>query len=388
MNMTDRSFSAFVPIKAYAWKGNTHTDIADKGIDLLRKDGYAEEFVYFDKYRSVIVNYSAVPDQKGDMDKGKGYHYYCAKNIKGKKVPLSKSGYYKSGNNFMARASYSRTARSIFEDNYQLALTFFARNNEESVLKAMEFVGRCVHMISDVCCTPHTTDLTLTSKYSGRHKLFEYRAREIYQDFTAENGDESIYCSHMRQKNVGEVMNGLAAASAEYYGKLMNTKDPDELDGAIGQLLILAQKNTAAFLLRLYKDISQGEIALVSDRVYRLKNVAAQKYLRTNKGSAAGYCLSKNRSENTLFRLTADNDGYYVLTACAADNKDQSLCLMKKCSENEQYGFKIGRAAVGYRLLTSASKFKNAVAASPNGRIYSKLYDPDDPMQHWIFEKA
>ena len=227
------------PIIAYAWKSPTHADIVSKALVILDNDGYSEQHDFFAAYADILTEYATVPDRKGDTDKGKGYHYYCVKNVHGRRAQPSDSGYYKSGKNATTPSRYSRSARSIFEDDYQLALTFFASGGAENIALAMQFVGRCMHMISDVCCTPHTTDLTLTSSKSGRHKLFEQYALDIYQRFHAKNGIKSIYSKHISESTVGEHMNDLAAMSAEYYDILIKAKKPTVLDSAIENMLCL-----------------------------------------------------------------------------------------------------------------------------------------------------
>ena len=366
-------------IIAYAWKSPTHADIVSKALEILDNDGYREQHAFFAAYADILTEYATVPDRKGDTDKGKGYHYYCAKNVHGKRAVPTDSGYYKSGKNATTPSRYSRSARSIFEDDYQLALTFFASGGVENFAISMQFVGRCMHMISDVCCTPHTTDLTLTSSKSGRHKLFEQYARDIYQRFHAKNGFDSIYSKHFEESTVGEHMNDLAAMSAEYYDILIKAKKPTELDSAIENMLCLAQRSCAAFLLRFYKDAANKELALQNGKTYYLRSAANGRYLSSKGCFKSGVSLSKT-AEKLI--LTANAQGFYEL----AFENGYKLSLAKK--KEAQYELKIGKSANGYRILTGTSRFINAVTGANNGCVYSKQYDPDDLFQCWYFEAA
>lgn len=368
------------PIIAYAWKSPTHADIVSKALVILDNDGYSEQHDFFSAYADVLTEYATVPDKKGDTDKGKGYHYYCVKNVHGRRAAPTNSGYYKSGKNATVPGRYSRSARSIFEDDYQLALTFFAQGGAENMSLSMQFVGRCMHMISDVCCTPHTTDLTLTSSKSGRHKLFEQYARDIYQRFHAKNGIKSIYSKHISESTVGEHMNDLAAMSAEYYDLLIKAKKPAELDSAIENMLCLAQRSCAAFLLRFYKDAANKEFALQNGKTYYVRNAANGRYLSCGGCFKSGVSLSK-KAEKLI--LTANAQGFYVLKF---EDGGCKLSLAKK--QDSRYELKIGKTANGYRILTGTSHFVNAVTGANNGCVYSRQYDPDDLFQCWHFEAA
>ncbi len=368
------------PIIAYAWKSPTHADIVSKSLEILANDGYREQHDFFAAYADILTEYATVPDRKGDTDKGKGYHYYCAKNVHGKRAVPTDSGYYKSGKNATTPSRYSRSARSIFEDDYQLALTFFASGGAENIALSMQFVGRCMHMISDVCCTPHTTDLTLTSSKSGRHKLFEQYARDIYPRFHAQSGFDSIYSKHLEENTVGEHMNDLAAMSAEYYDILIKAKKPTELDSAIENMLCLAQRRCAAFLLRFYKDAANKELALQNGKTYYVRSAANGRYLSCGGCFKSGVSLSKT-AEKLI--LTANEQGFYELEFVDSGCK---LSLAKK--QNSQCKLKIGKSANGYRILTGTSHYINAITGAKNGCVYSKQYDPDNLFQCWYFEAA
>lgn len=367
------------PIIAYAWKSPTHADIVSKALEILDNDGYREQHDFFAAYADILTEYATVPDRKGDTDKGKGYHYYCAKNVHGKRAVPTESGYYKSGKNATAPARYSRSARSIFEDEYQLALTFYALGGAENIAVSMQYVGRCMHMISDVCCTPHTTDLTLTSSKSGRHKLFEQYARDIYPRFHAQNGFDSIYSRHLEESIVGEHMNDLAAMSAGYYDLLIKARKPVVLDSAIENMLCLAQRSCAAFLLRFYKDSANKELALQSGKKYYIRSAANGRYLSSKGCFKSGVSLSQT-AEKLI--LTANSQGFYEL-------EFESGCKLSLAKiQSAMNELKIGKSANGYRILTGTSHFINAVTGAKNGCVYSRLYDPDDLFQCWIFEKT
>lgn len=379
------------PVTAYAWKGVAHADIFGKGLEILKNDCHNDAYEFYSRYHDVMTDSSMAPDRQGDMDKGSGYHYYNIKDVNGKEQRRSAAGYYRSGKNTMKAPVYSRSARSIFEDNYQLALSFFAMGGETNIVRSMEYVGRCVHMISDICCTPHTTDLTLTSKYSGKHKRYEDRANDVFAMFTASHCDKDIYDEYERCETAGENFNLIAEISASYYDTVVHAELIYGLDAVIKQMLMLAQQHVAAFLLRFYNNIHSDTFiasAIVPTATYRLINAAHLGALICDKRYPSGFGISSEEKnmDSSLVKLSVNQAGYYEISFIES-GKHVNLAKSKS-QRDKSYGFKIAKSVNGFRLLSSVSGYTKALAAGRSGGAGMAKYDPDSKAQHWILERV
>lgn len=384
--------TALTSKKAYAWKSSTHADIAMKGIELLSADGYEDAYELYSKYEETIVSHTQKPDYKGDFDKGKGWHYYCVTDVYGNEYKKSQSGYRMSGKNFLSPSRYCRTARTIFEDNYQSALSFFKAGETE---RAMQFVARCVHMIADIGCTPHTTNLTLTSVKNSKHKRYEYFTSGIFSDFKAESCNENIYRMFSEDELFGDCLNSLSESSAECYDIVVNARTESELKETVGKALCLAQQYVCAFLLRFYNDSLSGKVTVEQGGKYFIRNVLNGKYLsvlvsRNGKAYGANLTDSKNvyQSQQNCSVFTAGlcEDGSYIFTA---DNNRLVASKPYVITDAPKlvFGFKLGMTPNGIRLSDKAHSY-NAVLSADDNKVCAKAYNPDDCSQHWIFEKA
>lgn len=384
--------SMLTKIKAYAWKSPTHEYIAKKAIELLAADGYTEAYEFFSEYEETILSHTQKPDYKGDFDKGKGWHYYCVTDVHGNKNSRSENGYRLSGKNFLAPSRYCRTARTIFEDNYQSALTFYKAGETE---KSMQFVARCVHMIADTACTPHTTNLTLTSVMNSKHKRYEYHTSSIFTQFEAKHGDDEIYKLFAQDKLFGECFNTISEGSAKSYDIVVNAPEEAQLDETIENGICLAQQYSAALLLRFYSDALRGNVTVENGGRYYIRNAQSGKYLsvlltKNGKAYASHLANAKHVTQSlencSSFTASICDDGSYIFTA----EKGRVLSAkpyMLSSSDRRTFGFKAGLTPNGIRLSDKDSSY-NAILSADDKRISLKTYNPDEPSQHWILEKA
>ncbi len=379
--------------KAYAWKSSTHSHIAMKGVDLLAVDGYNDAYSFYDEYRNTIAEYTQKPDYKGDIDKGKGWHYYCVTDVNGDMLPKSQSGYRKSGKNFLSSSKYSRTARSIFEDNYQSALTFYRLGKTE---KSMQFVARCVHMIADVGCTPHTTNLTLTSIHNSKHKRYEYYTSGIFEKCCAPLGDDSVYQLFLEDKYFGECFNELSQKSAKDYDVVVNAATEEDLSITVERALCVAQQYVAGFLLRFYNDATSTNCGLLNGGNYIIKNAQNGEYLRVDitDNERFVYCYTDDDREHaTKFTLRISEDGSYVLVCKSCKLPLSSRPFVKPKDKNaapkDIIHFKIAVTPNGYRLTSRDSRYLKVLSLSSlDDMTVTSSYNPDELSQHWYIERV
>lgn len=379
--------------KAYAWKSSTHEHIAMKALELLSIDGYNEAYSFYSPYRETLAVFTQKPDYKGDVDKGKGWHYYCVTDVNGKKLPSSKNGYLKSGKNLLSTARYSRNARSIFEDNYQSALTFYRLGNIE---KSIEFVARCVHMVADVGCTPHTTNLTLTSVQNSKHKRYEYYTSGVFEKYFADKGDGEVYNLFLSDDCFGDCFNELSRKSASDYDTVVNALGEDDLCETVERSLCVAQQYVAAFLLRFYNDSVSSDRGLLSGSRYIVRNAKSGEYIcaAISDNERFVYCYTDDdREDASVLTLRISGDGSYTLVCDEAKLPLASRPFIKPKDKNaapkDIIHFKIALTPNGYRITSCDSKYQKALSQSKlDDMIIFQYYNPDDLSQHWILEKV
>lgn len=377
--------------KVGAWKSVTHEDIVRKALEILRSDGKTEAYNFFMQYENTLLLYCQKPDYAHDMDKGNGWHYYCIKNVDGKNIKSSENGYYKCGKNMFTIPRYSRTARTIFEDNYCSALTFFELGDTEL---SMQFLARSAHMLSDIGCTPHTTDLTLTSKHKNKHSNFETFINTVYDMFDAGNCHTELYDEYIKDRSFGTQINKLARVSASFYDMVVNSASEKDMRFTASKALCLTQQNVAALLNRFYEDAQASHDVVENGSEIYLKNAKTGRYIgvvtsqMTNKAVIAQ--VGKKCPKNKFIVRINDNGTYSFISKetgrrlCAVP-----LSLLALTDNSETLGtmFKLGKTPDGYRISTAVSKYVKAVTARKESSCIAENFNPDDKAQLWVIEK-
>lgn len=192
-----------------------------------------------------FMTYAKRPDKKGDYENGMGRHYYCAANTFGKENSTVNS-YYKNG----AGKRY-KSARTMFEEDYTMALTMHRAGFYE---KSAKFLGRAVHMLSDMCCLPHTTGMTYFSPASGFHKAYENLAEAIYPDCVPEQVLHDIPGIFTSRSGFADDINQIALDTAK--GLADVKADPLK---AVESHLLRTERILAAFLMKFIEDTTASD---------------------------------------------------------------------------------------------------------------------------------
>ena len=209
---------------------------------IILKDICPETEQLFSPMMKTMMQYVKKPDKKGDYQNGMGMHYYCPVNSSGYRLG-SVEGYYRNG-----LGSVSRSARTMFEESYTMALTFgYAGFGEQSAKQ----LARAVHMISDMCCLPHVTGLTYFSSKKNIHVAYEELAELMYPDFI-----EHQFCRKLPalfssrsgfEKSVNKIVDKTAKEKNEFL------KDPV---AEIRKRLLETEICVASLLMRFYEDLN------------------------------------------------------------------------------------------------------------------------------------
>lgn len=153
-----------------------HKNLTLRSLVMLKYIRSESEEIFAPIAKTLVV-FSKRPDKKSDYEKGAGRHYYCAVNPRMKKLPTV-NGYFRNG-----RGKCFKSARVMFEEDYTMALTMYIAGFYE---KSAEFLGRAIHMISDMCCIPHVSCMTYMSPAQSFHKSYEILAETIYPELVPE----------------------------------------------------------------------------------------------------------------------------------------------------------------------------------------------------------
>ncbi len=249
-----------------------------------------------------------LPDKKGDYQNGMGMHYYCVGKFSGKlNKPLK--GYYRNG-----IKEYSRTARTMLEESFTMALTF---HNAGFIEKSAYHLGRAVHMISDISCLPHSTGMTFYSSKAKVHKAYEGFAEALYPEFLEEQKADILPDLFTSRAGFEKGLNRLGADIAAEIEDFL--EDPAE---EISERLYDTELNVAALLMRFYEDLhNDGKNANYISTGYecRFKEDTAPLSVKVIEKGIVFHGVnpspsSKINMTKTVFTAAHRHDGFYTFS--------------------------------------------------------------------------
>ncbi len=195
------------------------------------------------KHIGILIDMACAPDRDGDYEKGMGRHYYCGANSFGIRL-RPHNGYYKNG-----IGRFSKSARTMFEEDYTMALTFWNAGFTE---QATTHLARAVHMLSDMCCLPHSTRMTYFSLKRHIHQSYEALAKMMYPDAVpVQDISEGTLHYFDDRTSFTAALNSIVEAEAVEVPLLLD----DPVTPIIGRLHT-TERMVAALLYRFCKDIS------------------------------------------------------------------------------------------------------------------------------------
>lgn len=269
---------------------------------------------FFAPMMKLLMTYCKRPDVKGDYENGMGRHYYCATSVSGKKLPQYNS-YFLSG-----MGKPYKSARAMFEEDYTMALTMYRAGY---MAKCAEFLGRAVHMLSDMCCIPHTASMTYFSSGRRFHKAYELLAEAIYPDYIDEQDSPNLPNRLFADRqSFADDLNNIAAETAAGIADI--AADPIK---AVTDQLYRTERIIAIFLFRFIDDLTMPE-----RKAHFITNGSGCRILRgtaplTVKITKKGIQLhgvnpspdSAINVTNTYFYAAHRHDGLYTLSPAKDD---------------------------------------------------------------------
>lgn len=366
--------------RADAWFSVTHTDLVKKSLALLEQEKKVKQVAFYKKWHEQILEGCVAPDKNGDIDEGPGKHYYSCVNPKGKELAET-DGYFRN-----RLGEYAPSARTLFMANYTGALSLYKSGNTE---RAMVMLGRAVHFIGDMCCTPHVSNIpsTKNSDRSGNvHFTFEEHANGVCTEHKADSFDKRLM-KYYEKDDLSEALNRLIKFAAKYV-ETITSFDRRAFDDTCKDTMPFAQQNIMAVLLRFCDDCS-------ADKGNYLKD--GKSYTFINEGS--GLILTADPKNITLAEQSKEaeqklkvvlNDmglfGIGIADGGFVNGKLKGYGYPVK-GAGQPSGFRA--EALGnkrFRISTEESSFKKYLCCQKNGKLSTDDLVPNDKSMIWILK--
>jgi phospholipase C len=199
-----------------------HKLINTQALLILKNDNFSDAYILFSDY-IVQINAGVV---WADQDMKSSGHFYS---------PSRKRGLY--GN---------RDALSLAIEYYQKALRYW---NESDSERSMFFLGAAVHLVQDMTVPQHAN-----IRLFDDHRKYEKYIRRTYQNYPSFLVDQGGYYLG----NVEEFIRNNARNAIKIYAELGHIKEDELRFYAITKYTLpLAQKTTAGFFMRFYRDTAK-----------------------------------------------------------------------------------------------------------------------------------
>lgn len=365
------------PIKAEAWFTQTHKDITENALELIEKENKKALSAFYAPYKEQLVKGSVDPDNSGDCDKGAGMHYYSCATEKGKALP-QKAGYFRN-----RVGDYSKSARTMLEENYTCALNLYKNNK---LPEAMYCLGRAAHFVEDIACPVHTANMRYLPKPGNPHNAFEKHANTISKKFMPERFDKRLLKTYLGDgfETAANKLAGISNKYAEPISKL----DPIAFDNAVKGMVPVAVQNVMALMTKFYDDCKGENGNYIADgKLYTLRNEASGLLMTV---TAKGIALEKaDRSKEQRLAAVLSENGTFALRS--ADGGFVSASLKGfDYPKGDTPGAQFRAAALGknrFRITTEGTQFAKVVACTKTGGLAVSDFVPGDKLQVWILNK-
>ena len=361
------------PIKAEAWCGVTHRHITAYALELLKKEGKEKQYEFFKPYEEQLEAGCTKPDRGGDVDHGAGMHYYSFCNKRGIELPAT-AGYYRNRRN-----KFSKSARTMLEENYTSALSLYKSGKPED---AMFVFARAAHFIEDMSCTPHVSNIRCFNRKRNIHNAYEEHINTICKQFNAERLDKRLIKYYENDSFEGAA-NRLIKASSKFVA-LIKTLDPIAFRDAAKATIELSQQNVAALMLKFYEDCTTDKDNYIRDgRSVMIKNVVSGMVITEENGKV--FLAKPGDSKSSKLTAVIGELGAFSFVTEDGKTINKKFTSAEKTSDSTA-GAAFRLAALGkrrYRIMTGASDYAKALTCSVSGRITIERFDPENALQIW-----
>ena len=365
--------SRFKVKRAFAWSADVHRHIVADALKLLEKEKKLRPAAFYKDWHEQITEGALQPDKMGDMDKGSGMHYYSCMNAKGKELEETK-GFYRN-----RLGEFSPSARTLFRANYTAAVSLYKSGKTG---EAMTALGRALHFVSDMGCTPHVANMASGIKASNVHNAFEKQINNSYQNFSADGFDKRL--SKLYEKaDPAEAFNRLIKYAGKYVDTILHL-DPRAFDDTAKNTLPVTEQHVMAVLLKFYKDCNEDSGNFLCDgKTYCFKNEASGLLLTVTKKGIVPDEADKDREQKMMVCLSEKGtfglkvaDGGYVNKKCSGYD------YLKIDGKAAQFRVE----ALGNRrfVITTEESGYAKVLTGKGGKLTTAAYEPENSSMIWI----
>ncbi len=367
-------YCSFGGKKADAWFNTTHEYITENALELLKKEGKTKIYKFYEPYTRDLILGSIQPDKVYDIDYGTGTHYYSCVNNKCKPVK-DKNGYYAN-----RLGKYSKSARTMLEENYTSALSLYKSGKKQ---EAINVLGRAIHFVSDLSCTAHTANMRYLDKPTNVHYTYEKHANTLCRQYTADKYDKRLnkaYDSDSFENAVHKLI-----SNTSRYASSLARLDPTSFDAASRATIPLAQQNAAALLFKFYQECSadKGNF-LLDNKAYTIRNEFSGQVITVTDKDLELNAINKELEQKLILKIGENGafglrtkDGKFVNETCKGYTE----------LENDETPALFRFAALGkrrFRITVGATGFEKVLGCSKIGSLTITDFIPGDNSQIWI----
>lgn len=378
-----------INVDAYACP--THSKIFKHAMKILENDQKQDVYKFFQN--SPYFNSILVGTIQPDIDESNpGAHYYLYSN-----TSSDNGKYFKN-----SKDSYSRSARTAFEEHYSTAINMYFSEDQK---RSFNSLGKAIHYLSDISCTAHSTNMN--------YSIFDNKnPHKAYEDYITKNSDKFIATTavdkydYVINNPFSVVLNDLCEQSSKYELEAYSN-NPELYDISIENTVPIAEKLTAALLNKFYNDInssSETPSYLVDGKIYYIKNVNSSMYMTiSNKSLVQDYFCG---SDCQKFELHKRFDGSFTFRPISSRSmvlgvkwnlklfRFTDIKLSGYLFKNLSNYFKPVLCENGYfRIMTGFSKYTESLnvresSKEQNTAVYSTVFNPDNMDSYWEFEEC
>ncbi|MBR1862482.1 MAG: hypothetical protein IJ806_00120 [Ruminococcus sp.] len=266
--------------------------------------------------------------------------------------------------------------------NYTEALCLYKNGRTKS---SMYMLGRALHFIGDMGCTPHVANMAMTKRIDrvdGVHLAYEKHINIIYGQFRAESFDKRLMKGYEKE-DMGDALNKLVRLAGRSAVNIA-TLDPRAFAEAAGEALPAVHGNMAAVMLRFYDDC-HGENGgyVLSGRAVGIKNEGSGLFLTVGK---KGLAMSESaKTPEVRFTPEIGENGTFALKGPEGNYLSGDLKRSvpgKKGEEPPQFRFTaLGRNR--FLISSGRDKFTDCLTVQKGGRVGLEKFTPEEPSQIW-----
>lgn len=217
-------FIAINPIKKIIIKtyGEAHKFICNEALNILKNEGYTEEFIFYRKYLKSIHEGVAWADQ----DFKSSNHFY----------------HFEKGTGLFGFSNALVECRKY----YNLALGYIDAGD---IKLGMFYFGAACHLIQDATVPQHVNNRLLK-----KHRDFEqWIIRKLAHNLNSFKAKDGLIIYRTLKDYIKEN----ALKSNEIYSKYANITDANERYNKIAtEIIMIAQRTTAGIMVKFYEDIN------------------------------------------------------------------------------------------------------------------------------------